>query len=791
MPNVIPSKGNTTDTPVLHAPKEPTTTRFIQPSINANPTQCPREVIMSLRGRRIDLDKENTITVKEKLKKRRKTEGWKETMDMPTPLSTPDRWGNGDSQRERDYALSGEVQNSDNLRSSPPLENHQREEGGKFAVEEDDEEPVSEDALLDSGYRILSVLGRGNFSTTYLAEDVSKDLDALDSSRLVAIKRLKRPFGAIGENEYSLLQYLHSKDQYPRHIISPISCFLAESGHFHLILERLDSGRPVSLVGCFCKEAHSKLACPARHLSLAKIVLQLLCGLLSLHSHNLIHADLTPANMLFIPSSNRIKLIDLGNTIRPEDREAYLDDFSVQSVCYRAPEILLGQGPLSRVMDVWSTGVIAVELLLDGEVVGEGLPDVELVRSHIEDREGMVRRVIELVGSVTAYRFGMYYLDAYDEASLEAVPFPPKKKRRTTAERWYVARATKTEENTPKEILRRPRKGILGPLLTEKTGEPEMVEFLMEMMEVNVHKRKTVKEFMRHPWLVEKLLGDWGGVLMNIIGGDDGQSDEDLDDDGLDEVDEEEELDEDDFDLAEETTLVNDEETQDEPENSEDASLLVNRHGELLEQSSTAVEGSVIETREDPEASSPKQTRPSTPQPEPRPQSEPRPPLQSQEDSRPRPNIASQDPLDQKTSNLTPQPIIKKEARSETPEMTAQPASPPPTDTTPIIKPERQSQEPEVLPMPQNPNTLHPVIDSPPPPIKPEPAGSDITPSPLPSPSPDSLLSSIVTSSPSPTPPIPADLISGRTSDIWHRDLAADMDEVYEDEDDDDQVMLL
>ncbi|PWW76952.1 kinase-like protein [Tuber magnatum] len=690
---------------------------------------------------------------------------------MPTPLSTPDRWGNRDSQRRRNRALSGEVQGSDGLPSSPPLESRQQGSGsGEEMVgdEEGEEGPVLEDALLDSGYRILSVLGRGNFSTTYLAEHVSKDLDASDGLPLVAIKRLKRPFGAIGENEYSLLQYLYSKGHHPRHIICPVSCFLAESGHFHLVLERLDSGRPVALVECFCEEAHSKPACPARHLSLAKIILQLLSGLLSLHSHNLIHADLTPANMLFLPSSNRIKLIDLGNTIRPEDREAYLDDFGVQSVCYRAPEILLGQGPLSRVMDVWSAGVIAVELLLDGEVVGEGLPEVELVRSHTEDREGIVHRVIELVGSVTEYRYGMYYLDAYDEASLESVPFPPKK-RRKTAERWYVARATRSEENTSNGIPRQPRKGILRSSLTERTGEAEMVEFLMEMM--------------------EKLLGDWGGVLTHTVDGDDGRSDEELDDRELGEVGEGE-LDEDDFGLAEETTLVNDEETQDGLDNSGGASLLVNGNGNLLEGASTTIEESILETKEDPQASPPGQARPLTPQPESRPQLEPRSPLHPQEASWSRLDITPLDPPHQKTSHGTPPLRVKNESLSETPEILTEPASPPPTDRTPTIKPEPQSQEPEAPPMPQNPDPQCPAIDPPSASIKTEPVDPDITPPSSLSPPPDqSPLSSIVTSPPSPTPPIPAGLISGRTSDIWHRDLAADMDEASEG--DDDQVMLL
>ena len=112
--------------------------------------------------------------------------------------------------------------------------------------------------------------------------------------------------------------------------------------------------------------------------------------------------------------------------------------------------------------------------------VGEGLPGAELVRSHIEGREGRVRRVIELVGNIMNYQCRMYYLGVYDEASLEPVPFPKKRKRRKTPGRWYVPRTAEPEENMA-EVLRGPRKGALRSSLTEKTGEAGIVGFLMEM----------------------------------------------------------------------------------------------------------------------------------------------------------------------------------------------------------------------------------------------------------------------------------------------------------------------
>lgn len=372
----------------------------------------------------------------------------------------------------------------------------EEDDGRLEQLQELDEELQEElylrpDTLI-ADYRILRILGHGNFSTTYLAEITPTEPEPPDNPRpLVAIKRMKQPLSSIGENEYSLLEFLHSNGESPRHVISPITSFFDESHHFHLVLEPLDSGRPVALPLCGC--GHPHLACPGRHLVLAKIMLQLLSGLLSLHTHNLIHADLTPANILFLPESNRIKLIDLGNTIRPEDRAAYLDDFGVQSACYRAPEILLGAGPLSRVMDVWSAGVIAVEMLLDGIVVGNGIEGGELLRGVIEGRESMVGRVVELVGSVREYQHGMYWQDIYSEISLH----PAKKKR------------------GPGNRKRRPegKTGMLKQFLETETEDSGLVTFLMAMMEVGVSRRGTVMSMLRHPWLIRTLLGDWERVL--------------------------------------------------------------------------------------------------------------------------------------------------------------------------------------------------------------------------------------------------------------------------------------
>ena len=744
-------------------------------------------------------------------------------LEIPTPITTPEcdddsgdwrlsPWGGGGAGRVDGARSGSDGLMSPSQRSAGCGAEEQEveaevdvvgEEGGgseegdekreeQQEGEEEQEEEVSEDTLLDYGYRVLSILGHGNFSTTYLAEEIPQELDPPPPPqqqpdpplRLVAIKRMKRPFGAIGENEYSLLEFLHSDAKSPRHIISPISSFSSATEHFHIVLERLDSGRPVSLVECRCEELHSKLACPQRHRSLAKILLQLLSGLLSLHSHNLIHADLTPANILFLPSSNRIKLIDLGNAIRPEDREAYLDDFGVQSVCYRAPEILLGQGPLSRVMDVWSAGVIGVELLADGEVVGNGLEGVELVRSRIEGRKGMVTRLVELVGSVADYQDGMYYLDIYDEISLEPpVVFSPKKRRKRGVQ---AQPAADLQGRDGAEAPRLPKKGMLGPFLAQETADFGLSSLLTDMMEVDVAKRKTVWEMLRHPWLVDSLLGDWGCVLMSEVTGGGEPSEE------LEEAEDEEEGDPGD----EDKTLVNDDDG----------------HEDMLEEAKVAPG--------DPQPEKPGQDlqeapRTPTPQPEPAPTDTP----QSSDPPPPEVEITPRAPADSPEPQASPSP----ESLPPTPQPQPQPPQ--------LSSPDISSSEVEVEIKLEEPSSLpSDTLPQPPPSPAHLPSSSSIPPTPE-SPSPveaDDAQPQQSPSTPPPPPPpaipptspildtIEAPRFPARTSDIWHRDLAAEMvppppppspssfphffsysaltkpqGDIYQDEDEDeDQVML-
>jgi hypothetical protein len=111
---------------------------------------------------------------------------------------------------------------------------------------------------------------------------------------------------------------------------------------------------------------------------------QLLGALASMHSRQLVHADLKPDNIMLEPPlppgageragasralsapggsglGGRVLLIDFSNAMGLHEAPAYHDDFEVQTLAYRAPEVVYGV-PFGCAIDLWSFGVTLAEL---------------------------------------------------------------------------------------------------------------------------------------------------------------------------------------------------------------------------------------------------------------------------------------------------------------------------------------------------------------------------------------------------------------------------------------------
>ena len=74
---------------------------------------------------------------------------------------------------------------------------------------------------------------------------------------------------------------------------------------------------------------------------------------------NLIHFDLKPENILLEASSSKIRIIDLGSSMKSDETKGCRD--YLVSRFYRAPEILLSL-PYTNAVDVWSVACILFEL---------------------------------------------------------------------------------------------------------------------------------------------------------------------------------------------------------------------------------------------------------------------------------------------------------------------------------------------------------------------------------------------------------------------------------------------
>ncbi|OHT14964.1 CMGC family protein kinase [Tritrichomonas foetus] len=289
-------------------------------------------------------------------------------------------------------------------------------------------------------YRFLRLLGKGSFGTVFAAED-------LKTGKNVAIKRITRLFNSVLDmkrmlREIKILSCLHHENITNLIDVTAPSSF----SNFHtiyLIIEIMET------------DLYRLMQSPQR-LTLDHhqyFMYQLLRGLKYIHSAKIVHRDIKPEN-LFLNNKSQLKIGDFGLARIVDDPfSAELQNETIVTRWYRAPEVLLNIKNYGEKIDIWSAGCVLGELML-GKPLFEGQSNIN-----------MLTLIVNLLGSPT-----------YDD----------------------LRQITNTAARTFMDSL--PQKNPVPFQTIFKGSDPQEIDLLSKMLTWNPDRRIDVEKALKHPF---------------------------------------------------------------------------------------------------------------------------------------------------------------------------------------------------------------------------------------------------------------------------------------------------
>mmetsp|Transcript_25030 Transcript_25030/g.48943 ORF Transcript_25030/g.48943 Transcript_25030/m.48943 type:complete len:505 (+) Transcript_25030:42-1556(+) len=231
-------------------------------------------------------------------------------------------------------------------------------------------------------YDVLGSLGRGTFGQVLKCRSSVGD-------RLAALKIIKHEafchgVSAQAEEEVKVLRRLNTAALVTGgsggsgHLVRMLDAFV-HHGHICIAFELLGPDLLQVL------QQHGKPGLPLDFIEAAAE--QLLAALEHLQTASVIHGDLKPENVLLTSlwrysQRPRFKIIDFG-AAQIGNRVAETEDVIIQTLPYRAPEVLLGLA-YTHSVDMWSFGCICAELVLGKPLFPHGGSEHDIVRNTLE-----------------------------------------------------------------------------------------------------------------------------------------------------------------------------------------------------------------------------------------------------------------------------------------------------------------------------------------------------------------------------------------------------------------------
>eukprot|EP00037_Helgoeca_nana_P018602 m.178007 g.178007 ORF g.178007 m.178007 type:complete len:908 (+) comp24503_c0_seq11:47-2770(+) len=330
-------------------------------------------------------------------------------------------------------------------------------------------DPTHPVPLLGTRYQYVKKIGRGTFAVIIMATDMFDP-----ERRLVAIKVMHAQYIEIGMQEARRIRNINAKDVHDvAHIVRCFNCFTC--GRHYCIVFELMSMSPIrhcidhattSVGGSGGSRARS--AVQRRTNAVRKVAAQLMAALSLLRRAAVIHADIKPENILLRDNDATncsIKLADFGNAMQATEEEtsAYYGTFELQSLWYRAPEVILGL-PFGPAIDVWSAGCVLAELYLGAPMFAGN------------DNDAVLAQIVGTLGP------------------LPRKPFA----RGARAEMYGDAIASNTDGARGAWSRDSALKRLMSKLGTKDTG---FAGFILELLAYSPEERLAPHKALRHPFM--------------------------------------------------------------------------------------------------------------------------------------------------------------------------------------------------------------------------------------------------------------------------------------------------
>jgi cyclin-dependent kinase 2 len=221
------------------------------------------------------------------------------------------------------------------------------------------------------------MLGHGAYGKVYKARDK-------ETNTFIAMKKMNIDLEREGVPTTTLREVSLLKELNHPNIVKLFDVIVTEN-KLYLIFEYMERDlRKVLDASCLTSE------------QIKKIMFQILDALSFCHSRRFMHRDLKPENILVDEEFN-IKIADFG-LARAYQIPGKVYTNEVQTLWYRAPEVLLGCSQYSVSIDVWSVGCIFAEMVKSRPLFTQNSPFNQLKcifealgTTNEQDWEGVTR----------------------------------------------------------------------------------------------------------------------------------------------------------------------------------------------------------------------------------------------------------------------------------------------------------------------------------------------------------------------------------------------------------------